>query len=56
MRRKHLWGLICFLLLIPTLGWSGKGMDKDALNACLKHWGTHPFVEGNLDYRTSRPA
>jgi hypothetical protein len=52
MRRKHLWVLFCFLLLIPTLGWSGEGSDKDALKACLKHWGKHPFVEGNLDYRT----
>ncbi len=52
MRRKHLWVLICFLLLIPTLGWSGDRTDKDALEACLKHWGTHPFGEGNLDYRT----
>jgi len=31
-------------------------MDKDALNACLKHWGTHPFVEGDLDYRTIAPS
>jgi hypothetical protein len=56
MRRKHLWILICSLLLIPTLGWSEEGSDKDALKACLKHWGKHPFVEGNLDYRTIAPS
>jgi len=56
MRRKHLWVLICSLLLIPTLGWSGEGTDKDALEACLKNWGTHPFVEGNLAHRTIAPS
>ena len=41
MHRKHLWILICSLLLIPTLGWSDEGSDKDtdALKACLKNWG-----------------
>jgi hypothetical protein len=48
--------LIGSLLLIPTLGWSGTGNDKDALNACLTHWGKHPFAEGNLDYRTIAPS
>jgi len=56
MRRGHLLGVICSLLLIPTLGWSGEGTDQDAVNACLKHWGKHPFVEGNLDYRTIAPS
>lgn len=56
MRRKHLWALICSLLLIPALGWSEEGRDKQALSACLKHWGKHPFVEGNLDYRTIAPS
>jgi hypothetical protein len=58
MHRKHLWVLICSLLLIPTLGWSDEGTDKntDALKTCLKHWGKHPFVEGNLDYRTIAPS
>ena len=56
MHRKHLWVLICCLLLIPTLGWSGEGGDRDALRACLKSWGQHPFVEGNLDYRTIAPS
>ena len=56
MHRKHLWVLICSLLLIPTLGWSGEGSDKNALKACLKNWGEHPFVEGNLDYRTIAPS
>jgi len=44
------------LLLIPTLGWSGAESDKDALQACLKNWGQHPFVEGNPDYRTIAPS
>jgi hypothetical protein len=44
------------LLLIPTLGWSGEGSDRDALETCLKNWGRHPFVEGNLDYRTIAPS
>jgi hypothetical protein len=46
------------LLLIPTLGWSDEGTDKDtdALKTCLKNWGKHPFVEGNLDYRTIAPS
>ena len=56
MHRKHLWVLICSLLLIPTLGWSEEGSDKDALKACLKNWGKHPFVEGNLNYRTIAPS
>ena len=56
MHRKHLWVLICSLLLIPTLGWSQEESDKDALKACLKNWGKHPFVEGNLDYRTIAPS
>jgi len=56
MRRIHRWVLICSLLLIPVLGWSGEGTDKDAVNACLKNWGKHPFVEGNLDYRTIAPS
>jgi hypothetical protein len=56
MRRIHLWVLICSLLLIPTLGWSGEGSDTDALKACLKNWGKRPFVEGNLDYRTIAPS
>ena len=56
MRKKHLWVLICSLLLIPTLGWSGERTDKDALEACLKNWGTHPFVEGNLAHRTIAPS
>jgi len=60
MHRRHLWVLICFLLLIPTLliptpGWSEEVSDQDALKACLKNWGTHPFVEGNLSYRTIAP-
>ena len=56
MHRKHLWVLICCLLLIPTLGWSIEGGDRDTLRACLKSWGQHPFVEGNLDYRTIAPS
>jgi hypothetical protein len=58
MHRTHLWVLICSLLLIPTLGWSDEGTDKDtdALKTCLKNWGKHPFVEGNLDYRTIAPS
>ena len=56
MRRTHLWVLICSLLLIPTLGWSEEGSDEDALKACLKHFGKHPFVEGNLAYRTIAPS
>jgi hypothetical protein len=56
MRRKHLWVLLCSLLLIPTLGWSGEGSDQDALKACLQHWGMHPFVEGSLNYRTIAPS
>lgn len=56
MHRIHLWVLICCLLLIPTLGWSIEGGDRDALRACLKSWGQHPFVEGNLDYRTIAPS
>ena len=56
MPRKHLWVLICFLLLIPTLAWSREGSDEDALKACLRSWGNHPFVEGNLDYRTIAPS
>jgi hypothetical protein len=56
MHRKHLWVLICCLLLIPTLGWSGEGGDRAALRACLKSWGQHPFVEGNLSYRTIAPS
>ncbi len=58
MRRTHLWVLICSLLLIPSLGWSDERTDNDtdALNTCLKHWGKHPFVEGNLDYRTIAPS
>jgi len=56
MHKKHLWVLICTLLLIPTLGWSEEGSDKDALNACLKHLGKHPFAEGNLVYRTIGPS
>ena len=56
MHRKHLWVLICSLLLIPILGWSEEGSDKDALKACLKNWGKHPFVEGHLDYRTIVPS
>jgi hypothetical protein len=58
MHRKHLWVLICSLLLIPTLGWSDEGNDKDtdALKACLRNWGTHPFGEGNLAYRTIAPS
>jgi hypothetical protein len=55
MHRKHLWVLICFLLLIPTPGWSEEGSDQDALKACLTNWGKHPFVEGNLSYRTIAP-
>ena len=56
MRRKHLWVLIGSLLLIPTLGWSEEGSDEDALKACLNNWGKHPFVEGNLNYRTIAPS
>lgn len=58
MHRKHLVVLICSLLLIPTLGWpdEGSAKDADALNTYLKHWGKHPFVEGNLDYRTIAPS
>jgi hypothetical protein len=58
MHRRHLWVLICSLLLIPTLGWSDEGSDKDtdALKTCLKNWGKHPFVEGNLDYRMIAPS
>jgi hypothetical protein len=58
MHRKHLWVVICSLLLIPTLGWSDERTDKDtaALKTCLKNWGKHPFVEGNLDYRTIAPS
>ena len=56
MRRKHLCVLMCSLLLIPTLGWSREGSDKDALKGCLKNWGQHPFVEGNLDHRTIAPS
>ena len=56
MPRKHLWVVICFLLLIPTLAWSREGSDEDALKACLRSWGKHPFVEGNLDYRTIAPS
>jgi len=56
MRRKYLWALICSLLLIPTMGWSGEGSDRDAVETCLKNWGRHPFVEGNLDYRTIAPS
>jgi hypothetical protein len=60
MHRKHFWVLICFLLLIPALliptpGWSEEVSDRDALNACLKNWGKHPFDEGNLNYRTIAP-
>ena len=55
MHGKHLWVLICLFLLIPTPGWSEEGSDKDALNACLKNWGKHPFDEGNLNYRTIAP-
>ena len=60
MHRKHFWVLICSLLLIPALliptpGWSEEVSDKDALNACLKSWGKHPFDEGNLNYRTIAP-
>jgi hypothetical protein len=47
---------MCSLLLLPTLGWAREGTDKDALQACLKNWGKHPFVEGNLDYRTIAPS
>jgi hypothetical protein len=58
MQRRHLWALVCCLLLIPTMGWSRarEGTDKDALRACLKSWGTHPFTEMNLDYRTIAPS
>jgi len=56
MRRKLLWVLMCLLLLIPTLGWSEEGSDRDALKACLKNWGKHPFVEGNPAYRTIAPS
>ena len=56
MHRKYLWVLICSLLLIPTLGWSEEGSDMAALKACLKNWGKHPFVEGNLNYRTIAPS
>jgi hypothetical protein len=58
MHRKHRWVLICSFLLIPTLGWSDEGRDKDtdALKTCLKNWGKHPFVERNLDYRTIAPS
>ena len=56
MHRKHLWVLICSLLLIPTLGWSEEGSDEEALKACLNNWGKHPFVEGNLNYRTIAPS
>ena len=56
MRRKHLWVLICFFLLIPTMGWSREGTDKDALKTCLNNWGKHPFIEKNLDYRTIAPS
>ena len=44
------------MLLIPSAGWPREGIDKDALNGCLKNWGQHPFVEGNLDYRTIAPS
>jgi hypothetical protein len=56
MHRKHLWVLICSLLLITTLAWSGEESDRDALKACLKNWGNHPFVEGDLNYRTIAPS
>ena len=56
MHRKHLWVLICSLLLIPTLGWSEEGSDEEALKVCLNNWGKHPFVEGNLNYRTIAPS
>jgi hypothetical protein len=56
MRRKYSWVLICCLLLIPTLGWPIEGGDRDALRACLKSWGQHPFVEGGFDYRTIAPS
>jgi hypothetical protein len=56
MHRKHLWILICFLLLITTLAWSDEGSDRDALKACLKNWGNHPFAEGELNYRTIAPS
>ena len=49
-------GLMGLLLLLPTLGWSGDGSDEDALQACLHHWGTHPFGDGALAYRTIAPS
>jgi hypothetical protein len=56
MWRKLLWGLICSFLLIPNLGWSEEISDRDALKTCLRNWGKHPFVEGNLDHRTIAPS
>ena len=56
MHRKHLWILICSLLLITTLAWSDEWSDRDALKACLKNWGNHPFAEGDLNYRTIAPS
>jgi hypothetical protein len=40
----------------PDFGVVQRGSDKDALNGCLKNWGQHPFVEGNLDHRTIAPS
>jgi hypothetical protein len=56
MHWKHLGILMGCWLLLPTLGWSEGGGDRDALRACLKSWGQHPFVEGTLDYRTIAPS
>jgi len=33
-----------------------EGSDKDALKACLKNGEKHPFIEGNLNYRTIAPT
>ena len=56
MRSRHLWVLMWCVLLLPTLGWSGEGGDREALRACLKSWGQHPFGAGTPGYRTIAPS
>jgi len=46
MHGKHLWVLDLFLLSDPDSGWSEEVSDRDALNACLKNWGSIPSMKG----------
>ncbi|MEQ1877939.1 MAG: hypothetical protein ABL958_14955, partial [Bdellovibrionia bacterium] len=34
---------------------AGEGGDRDSLEACMKHWGKHPFKDDS-NYRTIAPS